>query len=59
MGLEGRDVRTDALFDVLRLEILDWRLDHGVDARTLTLAADADGIAAAIMNPAPPEEASS
>lgn len=59
MGLEGLDVRTDALFDVLRLEVLDWRLDHGVDARTLTLAADADDIAAASMIPAPPEEASS
>ena len=35
-GLQGRFVGPDALFDVLRLEVLDWRLDHGVDADSLT-----------------------
>lgn len=58
-GLAGRAVGTDALFEVLKLEVLDWRLDHGVDARALAPVPDAADSIAAIKTPAPPEEASS
>ena len=30
-GLDGRTVSADALFDVLRLEILDWGMDHQIE----------------------------
>lgn len=30
-GLDGRTVSVDALFDVLRLEILDWGMDHQIE----------------------------
>jgi hypothetical protein len=35
-GLEDRAVSADALFDVLRLEVLDWRIDHQIEVETLT-----------------------
>lgn len=52
-GLQGRAVGTDALFDVLRLEVLDWRLDHGIDAEALKSTSEEISIKA------PPEEAPS
>ncbi|MDC9824261.1 hypothetical protein PRN20_10980 [Devosia sp. ZB163] len=33
--LDGRSVSTDALFDTLKLETLDWGMDHGVKATDL------------------------
>ena len=49
-GLAGREVGTDALFDVLKLEVLDWRLDQGVGDAELKNAADRSSIKV------PPEE---
>jgi hypothetical protein len=57
--LEGRTVGADALFDVLKLEVLDWRLDHGVDTEALAPMPDAADSIAAIRTSAPPEEAPS
>jgi hypothetical protein len=58
-GIEGRVVGADLLFDVLRLEVLDWRLDHGVDADALKGASDPAEAIAGVKAPAPPEEAPS
>jgi len=33
--LDGRSVGTDALFETLKLEALDWGLDHGVETEML------------------------
>lgn len=34
-GLDGRTVGTDALFESLKLEVLDWAFDQGLDARLI------------------------
>jgi len=34
--LDGRSVDADTLFDVLRLEVLDWRLDNDIEPETLS-----------------------
>jgi hypothetical protein len=33
--LEGRSVSTDALFEALKLEALDWGIDMGIEARLI------------------------
>lgn len=57
-SLEGRAVGADALFDTLRLEVLDWRLDHGVDDNALRSTGNS-AEPMAFKAPAPPEEAPS
>ncbi len=32
-SLKGRSVSTDALFEALRLEALDWGFDHDIDTQ--------------------------
>ena len=34
----GRSVSADALFDTLKLETLDWGLDHGVETKLVDTA---------------------
>lgn len=36
---QGRAVSADALFDTLKLEALDWGLDHDVETRLIDTAA--------------------
>lgn len=36
--LDGRSVSTDALFDTLRLETLDWGVDRNIDTETVRTA---------------------
>ena len=33
--LDGRSVGVDALFETLKLEALDWGIDHGVETEML------------------------
>jgi hypothetical protein len=33
--LDGRKVSADALFETLKLEALDWGIDHGVETELL------------------------
>ncbi len=35
---QGRTVSSDALFDTLKLEALDWGLDHGVETTVIDTA---------------------
>ncbi len=34
-GLDGRTVGADALFESLKLEVLDWAFDQGIEARLI------------------------
>ena len=35
---KGRSVGADALFDALKLEVLDWGFDHGIEAKLIDTA---------------------
>jgi hypothetical protein len=36
-GIDGRPVSTDALFETLRLEVLDWGFDHEIGTDMVTV----------------------